>query len=71
MAKKEKKEKKTKKEKKKFLGGLRNEFKQVRWPKRKEMFKYSVAVLLCIVVFALFFILSDVIIAAVRTLVEG
>ena len=66
-----KKEKKEKKEKKKFLGGLRSEFKQVRWPKKKEMFKYSLAVLICIVVFALFFMLSDVIIAAIRTLLEG
>ncbi len=71
MAKKEKKSNKKKTEKKKFLGGLRGEFKQVRWPKKKEMFKYSVAVLLCIVIFAIFFMLSDVIIAAVRTLVEG
>ena len=40
MAKKEKKSNKKKTEKKKFLGGLRGEFKQVRWPKKKEMFKY-------------------------------
>lgn len=71
MAKKAKKEKKAQKEKKKFLGGIRSEFKKVRWPKKKEMFKYSVAVLLCIVIFALFFMFSDVIIAAVRTLLEG
>ncbi len=71
MAKKDKKEKKVKKEKKKFLGGLRSEFKQVRWPKKKEMFKYSLAVLVCIIVFALFFMLSDVIIATIRTLLEG
>ena len=62
---------KNKKEKKKFLGTLRGEIKEVRWPKKKEMFKYSLAVLICIVVFALFFILSDVIIAFVRTLLEG
>ena len=62
---------KNKKEKKKFLGGLRGEFKQVRWPKKKEMFKYSLAVLICIIIFALFFILSDVIIAFIRTLLEG
>lgn len=58
-----------KKEKK--ISGIRSEFKKVRWPKKKEMFKYSVAVLVCIVVFALFFMLSDVIIAAIRTLLEG
>lgn len=61
--------KKEKKEKK--ISGIRSEFKKVRWPKKKEMFKYSVAVLVCIIVFALFFMLSDVIIAAVRTLLEG
>ena len=65
------KNKKEKKEKKKFLAGLRGEFKQVRWPKKKEMFKYSLAVLICIIIFALFFILSDVIIAFIRTLLEG
>ncbi len=62
-------EKKEKKEKK--ISGIRSEFKKVRWPKKKEMFKYSVAVLACIVVFALFFMLSDVIIAAIETLMGG
>lgn len=63
--------KKAKNKKEKKLSGVRSEFKKVRWPKRKEMIKYSVAVLLCIVVFALFFMLSDLIIAGVQTLVEG
>lgn len=67
MAKKAKKEKRKKKKK----DGIRSEFKQVRWPKRKEMFKYSLAVVICIIVFALFFLLSDVIIAGIGTLVEG
>ena len=59
------------KKKEKKVSGIRSEFKKVRSPKKKEMFKYSVAVLVCIIVFALFFMLSDVIIAAVRTLLEG
>ncbi len=59
------------KKKEKKVSGIRSEFKKVRWPKKKEMFKYSVAILVCIIVFALFFMLSDVIIAAVRTLLEG
>lgn len=63
--------KKTKEKKEKKISGVRSEFKKIRWPKKKEMFKYSVAVLLCIVIFALFFMLSDVIIAAIRTLLEG
>ena len=61
------KKKKEKKERKKPLAGVRNEFKQVRWPKKNEMIKYSIAVLLCIILFALFFMLSDVIIAGIRT----
>ena len=59
------------KKKEKKISGIRSEFKKVRWPNKKEMFKYSVAVLVCIIVFALFFMLSDVIIAAIRTLLEG
>ena len=62
---------KTKEKKEKKFSGIHSEFKKVRWPKKKEMFKYSVAVLVCIIIFALFFMLSDVIIAAVRTLLEG
>lgn len=65
------KKKKKNKEKKRFLAGVRSEMKQVRWPNKKEMGKYSLAVLLCIIVFALFFMLSDVIIAGIQTLVEG
>ena len=59
------------KKKEKKVSGIRSEFKKVRWPKKKEMFKYSLAVLICIIIFALFFILSDVIIAFIRTLLEG
>jgi len=56
---------------KKFLKGVKNEMKKVRWPKKKEMIKYSLAVLICVVVFAVFFIASDLIIAGARTLIEG
>ncbi len=53
-----------------FLAGVKKEMARVRWPKKKEMIKYSVAVLLCIIVFGVFFVASDVIIAAVRTFAE-
>jgi preprotein translocase subunit SecE len=56
---------------KKLFSGVRSEMKKVRWPKKKEMVKYSIAVLLCIAAFAIFFIFSDFIIAGVRTLVGG
>lgn len=68
-----KKEKKAKQKNKKegFLRSVRNEMKQVRWPNRKEMIKYSFAVLACIVVLSIFFTFSDLIIAGVRTILEG
>lgn len=56
---------------KKFFAGVKKEMSRVRWPGKKDMIKYSVAVLVCIVFFAIFFVLSDVIIAAVRTFMEG
>ncbi len=64
-----KKEKKTKKEG--FLKSVRKEMKEVKWPSRKEMIKYSFAVLACIVVLSIFFTLSDLIIAGARTILEG
>ncbi|MBR2841160.1 MAG: preprotein translocase subunit SecE [Bacilli bacterium] len=45
--------------------------KQVRWPKKKEMVKYSFAVLLCILILSLFFVASDLLISAVRTIIGG
>lgn len=67
------KEKKSKKKEKKpsFISEVRSEMKQVRWPSKKEMIKYSLAVLLCIVVLSLFFVASDLIIAGAKSLVEG
>ena len=65
------KKKKDSKKKEHFLGNVNKEMKQVRWPKKKEMFKYSFAVLMCIIVLSLFFVLSDLIIAGVKTLVGG
>ncbi len=53
-----------------FLAGVKKEMGRVRWPKKKEMIKYSVAVLVCVVVFAAFFVASDFIIAGIRTLAE-
>lgn len=62
-----------KKEKKKkgLLKGVINEIKQVRWPSKKEMGKYSLAVLLCIIILSIFFTTSDVIISAVKSFLGG
>ncbi len=56
---------------KRFLAAVKKEMSRVRWPKKKDMVKYSIAVLVCIIVFAAFFVASDFIIAGARTLAEG
>lgn len=56
---------------KRFLASVKKEMERVRWPKKANMIKYSVATLSCIVVLALFFVGCDLIIAGLRTLTEG
>ena len=53
-----------------FLKGVKSEMVKVRWPNKKELFKYSVATLTIIVIFMTFFSLTDLGIAIVRTLVK-
>ena len=55
---------------KKFFSNVFKEMKKVRWPKRKEMVKYSFAVLACIIVLSIFFVFSDMIIAGIKILLE-
>ena len=52
-----------------FFKGVIKEMKHVRWPLKKEMVKYSIATLSFIIFFTLFFMLTDLIIAAVKMLV--
>ncbi len=42
------------------------EFKKVRWPSRKEMIKYSIATIVFILFFALFFYLIEIIIFFIK-----
>lgn len=73
-----KKQKKQKKEKKgnifskigAYLRDVGKEMHNVRWPSKKEMLLYSGATLGFIVIFALFFMLNDVVISAVKQLVR-
>lgn len=64
-----KKVEKTKVKKESFFTGVKKEMKHVRWPLKKEMVKYSIATLSFIVFFALFFALTDLIIAGIKMLV--
>lgn len=64
---------KKKKEAKKelFITKVIKEIKLVRWPNKKEMLKYSIATLACIIILSVFFVASDFVIAAVKSFVEG
>lgn len=47
---------------KNWFKGVVSEFKKVRWPSKKEMIKYSIATIVFILFFALFFYIIEVII---------
>ncbi|MDD5888257.1 MAG: preprotein translocase subunit SecE [bacterium] len=51
-----------------FCNGVKSEFGKVHWPNKKDMLKYSVATILFIIFFALFFYLIEVIFALIQTL---
>lgn len=53
----------------KFFANVRKEMKKVRWLTKKEMLKYSVAVLSIMIFFGLFFVASDLLIGFVKVLV--
>lgn len=61
--------KETKKPKESFFVGVKKEMKNVRWPLKKEMVKYSIAAISFIVFFGVYFTLIDLLIAAIKMLV--
>ena len=48
-----------------FFANVKKEMKKVRWPKRKEMIKFSIATIAIVIFFMLFFTASDAIIAGI------
>ena len=48
-----------------FLVNVKKEMKKVRWPKKKEMIEFSIATIVVICFFMLFFSLSDGIISGI------
>lgn len=58
--------KETKMPKESFFAGVKKEMKNVRWPLRKEMVKYSIATISFVVFFGVYFTLIDLLIAAVK-----
>ena len=49
-----------------FFIGIKNEMKNVKWPSKKEMTKYSLATLVFIIAFACFFGLTDLLISGLK-----
>ena len=48
-----------------FFANVKKEMTKVRWPKRKEMIKFSIATIAIILFFMLFFTASDSIISGI------
>ena len=49
-----------------FFKEVKSEMSKVKWPSKKDMVKYSIATIIFIVFFALFFYLIDLIIALLK-----
>ena len=50
----------------KFFKEVKNELDKVKWPSKKDMVKYSIATIVFIIFFAVFFYLIDLIIALLK-----
>ena len=57
---------KTKKKHFKFLREVKAEMAKVKWPSKKDMIKYSIATIIFVIFFALFFYAIDVVIALLK-----
>lgn len=64
--KKEKKNKKVKAPKENYFVAVRNELGKVKWPTKKEVFKYTVATIIFIVVLVVFFILLSMLMSFIK-----
>ena len=52
-----------------WFKGVVSEFKKVRWPNKKEMVKYSIATILFIIFFAVFFYLIEVAVYFIKEMI--
>ena len=60
-----KKTKEVKVKKEGFFKSLKSEFKKVRWPNKKEMVKYSIATIVFVLFFGIFFYILEIIMTAI------
>ncbi len=66
-----KKDKKVKTPKKSYSEEVKAELRKVKWPTKQEMLKYSIAVIVFIVIFGLYFYGLDAFFAWITSLVKG
>ncbi|MDD3896155.1 MAG: preprotein translocase subunit SecE [Bacilli bacterium] len=65
-----KKEKSSKQVKDSLFKQIRDEMKKVRWPDKNEMFKYSIATIIFIIAFGLYFFGLDIIFAWIKEIID-
>lgn len=65
-----KKKVKTKKKHFKFFREVKGEMDKVKWPSKKDMIKYSIATIVFVIFFALFFYGIDAVVALLKKLKE-
>lgn len=53
-----------------YFKGVKKEFKNIKWPTKKELFKYSVITIIFIIMTSLFFLVIDSLMAYIRTVVK-
>ena len=53
-----------------FLAGVRKETEKVKWPTKKEMTKYSIATLVIILIFVVFFGGLDLILSGIKMVIR-
>ena len=58
---------KKEKNKESWFQGVKQEFKKVKWPSKKEMLKYSTATITFIIFFALFFYIIELLMFFIKT----
>ncbi len=67
MPKKENKKNKVKKVKKEnYFGGVKKELKQVKWPEMKDVWKYTLATVIFILIFVGFFVLLNLLMSVIK-----
>lgn len=63
---KKEKVKKTKEKKENYFAGVKSEIAKVKWPAKQEVFKYTVATLIFIIVLVIFFVLLSLLMSFVK-----